>query len=141
MPYATQADLIARYGEDEIARLSTIVYSAPVAVDAARVATALSDASALMDGYLRKQVSLPIAAPPAELVMVCCKLARHLLASQGEGRAASEAVQREHDAAVKWLRDVAAGLVEIAVPQPAAGATGDGARVSDRARPDFGSFV
>ncbi|MBP6543227.1 MAG: DUF1320 family protein, partial [Piscinibacter sp.] len=52
MTYATQADMVARFGETEIVQLTDRVNMPPVAVDAAVLGLALESADAEIDGSL-----------------------------------------------------------------------------------------
>jgi phage gp36-like protein len=133
MAYATLADLTSRYGTTEIARLSTASYSDTVAVDTVRVGVALDDATGVIDSYLRAQYHLPLAPVPQEIVSCCCQLARYNLAVQGEGRSASEAIAKDRDLAIGWLRDLAKGVVQLSAGSPD-GLGASGAQTSDRTR-------
>ena len=112
MAYATTADLIAKYGETEIARLSA-AYGAPVAVDEARCAIAIADAEALVDSHLRARYAVPLADPPREVVVSTLIIARHELA-QGDGREPSTQMIEARKETIAWLGRVAAGTVRIA---------------------------
>lgn len=104
MPYASRADLEARYGADEIADL------APPGADPDRAAVALADASAEIDGRLAGTWKLPL--PPGTypaLERICCAIARRDLydeaptdAVTGGARRAREELKRiaENRAAV-----------------------------------------
>lgn len=137
--YATADDLIAKYGETEVARLSA-AYGAPVAVDAARCAIAIADASALVDSYLRTRYAVPLADPPREVVTAVLTLTRHDLA-QGDGREPSTQMIEARKETIAWLGRIASGTVKVAGAAEAMGsaiadASGadTGARVSDRDR-------
>ena len=65
--YATRADLDARFGDDEIDRLDSA---------GTRVAAALADASAEIDGYLARAYRLPLEGSHPALTGICCDLAR-----------------------------------------------------------------
>lgn len=141
MAYATTADLIARYGETEIARLSA-AYGAEVAVDATRCAVVLDVATALVDSYLRARYAVPLADPPGEVVNAVIVIARHELA-QGDGREPSTQMTEARKEVIAWLGKIAAGTVKIAGAssiEDGGTAIGDaasadsGARISDRER-------
>jgi phage gp36-like protein len=103
--YATEADLVDRYGEDELVQLTDRLGTG--AIDADVLARALADAAAEVDSYLRGRVSLPLASPPAELVWVQADIARYRL----HGVRATEEARKRYEDARSWLRDVAAGRV------------------------------
>ncbi len=112
MAYATTTDLIAKYGETEIARLSA-AYGAPVAVDAARCAVAIADAEAIVDSHLRARYAVPLADCPREVVVAVLVIARHELA-QGDGREPSTQMIEARKETIRWLERVASGVVRIA---------------------------
>jgi phage gp36-like protein len=140
--YATSADLIARYGQTEIIRLTTPDGEDPVAVDEGRANTALTSASARVDGYLRARYAVPVAASPIEIKDAVCSIARFHLA-HGEQREPTEQMRKAYEDAIGWLKLVAMGTVLLDLPQPSSSPTsGDasgmqsasGARVQDRPR-------
>ena len=133
MAYATAQDLIDRYGQTEIARLSAADGASVVAVDPVRCAMALDDATALIESYLRARYQLPLSPVPREILGAACALARHNLA-QGGGREPSDQIKAGRDEAVAWLKQLASGAAQIAGARPI-GEGREGARTSDRDRP------
>lgn len=136
MAYAIVEDLIARFGEVDVIRLSAPEGQLDGMVDQARVILALDSASALIDSYLRRRYATPLSPVPPEIKDTCCTLARYELA-RGEQKTPSEQMREEHKATLTWLRMIADGTVFL--DAALAGATAPavaGARVSDRAR-DF----
>ena len=114
MPYATAADLVARFGEEELVQLADPQGTG--AWDAGIVNQALADASAEMDAYLAERYAVPV--PASDLVVrICCDIARYRL---WEDRASDE-VRRRYEDAVRMLRDIAAG--RAALPGAAASAS------------------
>lgn len=107
MTYATQQDLVDRYGEEELIQLTD--RDAVAAIDADVVAKALSDADEVIDGYIGSRVSLPLASVPAVLVRVASDIARYFLHSD----APTEQVRTAYKDAIAWLKDVAAGRVSL----------------------------
>ena len=107
MSYCTQSDMVARFGADELIQLTDRANVG--AIDAAVLAQAIADATAVIDGYLRSAYSLPLLNTPPELVRVCCDLSRFYLF----GDHVVEAVQKRRDEAMIWLRDVAAKRVSL----------------------------
>lgn len=136
--YATVTDMIARFGETHLLRLSNPEDRTAETVNAVRVEQALGDATAMIEGYLRGYYAIPVAVPPADLVRATCVLARYELA-QGEHVTPSDDMEKGRDEVLKWLRDIAARRVHLDAPL-AEGATGSkvgsGPRYSDRPR-DF----
>lgn len=107
MPYASQADLEARFGAAELAQLTDRVLG--TLVEPAVVAAALADADALIDGYLAQRYALPVNPVPPLLKRVACDIARFLL----HGKSAGEKVRQAYDDALKVLRDLADGRAAL----------------------------
>lgn len=116
--YAKASDLIARFGEDELIQLTDRDGSG--GYDPATVGRALSDASAIIDGYVAVRYTLPIGNVPALLAGLCCDLARYALYAD----AAPEIVKDRRDQALAQLRDISAGRLRLDVPVPAATPSG-----------------
>jgi phage gp36-like protein len=122
MPYATQQDMIDRFGAVELANLTDRERAG--AIDAAVLDQALADASAEIDGYIGTREKLPIVNPPRVLVALCCDLARYKLYDQ----AAPAQVEKRQTNALNFLSAIATGKVSLgltdseAKPAPAAGA-------------------
>lgn len=105
MPYATTADLIARFGEQSIIDLTDRADPPAGVVDAAVVAAALADAHAEIDGYLAVKYQVPVTASADRLRAVACDLTRYRL----HGDRVTDEVRTRYEDAVRWLRDIAAG--------------------------------
>lgn len=133
--YATVTAMIDRFGETQMIRLSRPEDRAAETVDVVKIETALSDASALIDGYIRGRYLAPIATPPAEIIRAACILARYDLA-QGEHTDPSEEMSKGRKDVIAWLENIAKELVNLDVPvaEPAGPAVGSGPRMSDRPR-------
>ncbi|MBE0529533.1 MAG: DUF1320 domain-containing protein [Rhodospirillales bacterium] len=111
MPYATQQDLIDRYGEDELIALTDRANPPAGAIDAAVVARALADADSLIDGYVGSRYALPLAEVPPLLTQIACAVARYRLAKDGP----TENLTKDHDTALRTLRDIADGRLALPV--------------------------
>ena len=125
MTYATQQDLVARFGTAELAQLTDP--AAGAVIDAAVVARALADASAEIDTRLAARYALPLAAVPAVLVRVAADVARYYL---WDARATEQVRNRYKDAAA-LLDKIGSGAVQLpgaAVLAAAAGAVAVAAR-------------
>lgn len=107
MAYATQADLIARFGAEELVQLTD--HAEAQTIDAAVVAARLSDADATIDSYLGGRYAVPVSPTPALLKRLAADIARFLL----HGKAADEAVRKAYDDAMRSLRDLAAGTAVL----------------------------
>jgi phage gp36-like protein len=119
MAYATQQDMLDRFGPVELMQLTDITQPRLGGVNATVLDRALGDASAEIDGYLVGRMALPLAAPPALLRVFCCDMARYRLMSTMPDERAGDA----YKAAVTFLTKVAAGNIQLQaaadVPTPA----------------------
>jgi phage gp36-like protein len=134
--YATVTDMIARFGETQIIRLSQPEDRTAETVDEEKVNIALADASAVIDGYIRGRYFVPIVAPPAEIVRAACILARYDL-SDTERSSPTEEMSKGRADVIKWLESISKELVHLDVPRALVTGTdqvGSGPRISDRGR-------
>lgn len=111
MPYATQQDLIDRFGEEELVQLTDRAEPPAGAIDATVIGKALADADDAVNGYLAVRYEVPLASPPLVLNRMACDIARYYLY---EDRV-TEIVRKRYDDAVAYLKDVAAGKVVLGV--------------------------
>lgn len=146
--YATASDLLVWFDAQEIAQLATpkrysvvdavlleltaaggdrSAYSAPQieAADAALavINDALSAASLSIDSYVRERYTLPLAQgviDASPLARTCADIARFELNPNQE----IEAVTKRHDKALRWLRDLATGVVSLGAGDPVPAASG-----------------
>jgi len=130
--YATLDDLRARYGDDELRQISDLDGAAD-AIDAGRVEQAIAVATDQVGSYLRKRYALPLTTVPVSIVEATCIIARHWLATSGRSMP-TEQMNRERDAQLRWLRDLASGLVTLEGAAEVKASPGASARVSDRER-------
>jgi phage gp36-like protein len=114
MAYATQQDLIERFGLDEITQISDETGAG--AIDAGRIAQALADSGAKIDSYIGARYTLPLSSIPAGLNQLACDIARYLLA-----RLPTDEMRRRYDDALRWLTKVATGEFGLGIDN--AGAT------------------
>lgn len=112
MGYATQADLEARYGAEEILQLAD--RNRDGVIDAGVIDRALADAEAEINGYLGSRYQLPLADVPQIVNVYACDIARYRLYAD----LATDEVRRRYEDAVKFLRLAAEGKVKIG-PTPA----------------------
>ena len=120
--YCTEADLITRFGS-EITELAD--RDGDNSADAGVIDNAISDASALIDGYLSSRYSVPVSPAPVLIVGLACDISRRKLFTDR----APEQVQRAFDSALSVLRDNANGRGNI-----------DAAK-ADATTPSSGSFA
>lgn len=107
MTYATQTDLVERFGATELAQLTDPV--AGTTINTTTVARALTDADAEIDARLAQRYALPLASTPVVLVRVAADLARYFL---WDARA-SEQVRNRYKDAIGLLNQIASGAVTL----------------------------
>ena len=133
MTYATQSDLVERFGADELVQLTNRLGGQ--SIDAVVLGRALLDADAEIDGYLATRYTLPLASTPAVLVRLAADLARYQLC----GDKVPDSVRQRYVDAVAVLKRLATGEVQLAgiTAVPAAGGAGN-AVASRTAERQFG---
>lgn len=119
MAYATQQDLIDRFGAEELIQLTDRSNLPASIIDANVVAAALADAETLADSYLGKRYQLPLDPVPEVLTRTVAEIARYYL--HGRRTDKDDPVTRDFLQALAWLKDAAKGLVVL----DAAGLTPD----------------
>lgn len=111
MTYATRTELEERYGTDELAQRESVL-------PAGAVDRALADADVEVDSYLTGRYTVPLSPVPGNVTRLAAAIARYRLL----GDAATELARKEYEDARAWLRDVAAGRVQIEGATPLAAA-------------------
>lgn len=123
--YATEQDIIDRYGSDTL--LIAFDRDNSGAVDASAVERALNDAQSEIDGYLSGVESLPLANPPALLTRLAVDIALY----QGSSSTAQTDEKRtRYEDVISYLRRVAAGTIKLVKPETAPTTVSDTAAVS-----------
>lgn len=120
MTYATQQDLIDRYGADELAQLTD--RAAATTIDAVVVNRALADADSEIDSFLARRVTTPLSPAPQIVKAHACAIARFRLHKDH----APEHVRDAYKDAIAWLNKAAAGSISIdGLPTPEGATTAD----------------
>jgi phage gp36-like protein len=113
MSYCTVDDLIARFGDTMLIQLTGL----PDQIDYSVVATAISDASAEIDGYIGGRYSVPIIGDAAApLLRIACDLAIYNLWKRVSRF--SEPIQKAHDDAVAYLSLLGQGKISLGYTPP-----------------------
>jgi phage gp36-like protein len=134
MPYATLSDLQEAFGEAEAIRLTAPEGELDGPVVEAKVTRALAEASDLVDSYLARRYAVPLAAPVAPaIVRATLVLARFDLA-HGDQREPTEQMRLARKETIAWLERLAGGEAVLPGNPALAGASGAGARRTDRDR-------
>ena len=126
MTYATQSDLVERFGADELAQRTNRVDGQ--SIDTVVLSRALADADAEIDGYLATRYTLPLASTPAVLARLAADLARYQLC----GDKVPDSVRQRYVDAVVVLKRLATGEVQLAGIAAAPSVGGAGNAVASR---------
>lgn len=123
MSYASQNDMIERFGEREV-RILTDRENMGL-IDAAVLAYALTQADAEIDGYLQGRFALPLASVPVLLVGIACDVARYRLA--GTDIRETDPIRTRYKDAIKLLTSISKGELQLGLsaggqPAPETGA-------------------
>lgn len=129
MNYASQVDMVERFGEQELIRLTD--RNRTGTIDATVLDRALTDATAEINGYLASRYQLPLTSTPVVLVRVCADIARYHLHDDN----IPDPVETRYKAAVELLRQVSIGRVSLGVSDTGAEPTSnDGADIESGGR-------
>lgn len=110
MAYATYQDAIELYGADYV--LTSVARSG--VDDVAALTKALVNASSEIDSYIAQQQAVPLVEPYPQIVSQHCIDIAIYRASEA-GSVTDEKRLRYEDA-IRWLRDVAKGLISLTTP-------------------------
>ncbi|MCK2095630.1 gp436 family protein [Thauera aromatica] len=122
MTYATTADMVEHFGEREMVELTDRGEVPTGLIDEAVMQRALLCADAEIEGYLAVRYALPLPQVSDRLLHLACDIARYHLYPHE----VSEHVKERYDAAVRVLREIAAGAVSLGLTGASTGG-GDGA--------------
>lgn len=125
MAYATQQDLIDRYGADELIQLTDRTNLPATTIDATVVSAAIQDAENLADSYIAKKYKVPLVPVPEVLIPIICQISRYHL--HGRRTEKDDPITRDYQGALLWLKDVANGTVQLEAEGTASGQSGGGA--------------
>lgn len=133
MTYATQAELVERFGETMLIDLTDRANPPAGTIDAGVVADALADTDAMIDGYLLGRYLLPLAATPALLKDLAKAIAIYKL----HGDSVADKIRADYQDALKTLDKIAAGTIRLNVAGVEPVSSGaSGVKTTDRPR-DF----
>ena len=133
MTYASQADLVERFGTDMLIDLSDRADPPAGAIDTTVIANALTDADAMIDGYLLGRYLLPLASTPPALNDLAKAIAIYKLHRDN----VSDKINADYQNALKSLVQISNGTIRLnvaGVEPTSSGATG--VKATDRPR-DF----
>ena len=110
--YASQADMVARFGFTEMVQLTDKTNTA-TAIDIVVMGNALEDADAEIDARLQARYSLPLQSVPRLLVNIACDIARYRLYDDR----ATDQVTRRYEDALKSLDRISSGALQLGLDQ------------------------
>lgn len=132
MPYASLAQLTARFGERMLIALTDRGLVAAGIIDTGVVDRALADTDEMINGYVGGTYALPFAATPGLIVDLALTIAVYKLHTS----APDDKVVADYKDAARMLRDIASGTLKLSVAGVETPDTGgSGARITDRERP------
>lgn len=114
MAYATLQDLVDRVGADTVRQLTDRIDLDAGEIDAEAVDQALGDATATIDGHVAARYRVPLEPVPGMIRRIACDLARYYLMSGGS-RGVDKDTERDWEAALRTLRDIASGSLTLQV--------------------------
>ena len=122
MAYATKQDMIDRFGERELQRLTDRAATGSIVDDV--LDRALADADAAIDAYIGARYALPLASVPPVLVGTACDIARYRLQENNPSEVATD----RHAQAMRFLMALSRGDAKLDVggaePPASAGSIG-----------------
>jgi phage gp36-like protein len=130
--YATLQELIDRFSERLLLQLTDRADPPAAAIDETVVDRALTDADAVIDGYLAGRYQLPLAEVPPLVVDLAQVIAIYKL----HPFEPDPKISKDYDQALKTLRDISQGVVRLPVAgvEPEAKPS-SGVMTNDRERP------
>lgn len=132
MPYATQAGMTVRFGEQELIQRTDRTKPRQNVIDSAVLAAAMTRADGLVDDYLRTRYVVPLSPVPAQIQHAAESIARRYLYDDG----VTEAVKSLYDEAIAYLLNVQSGKARLdsatAAPSTSAGVVGTAQFTSGR---------
>lgn len=109
MPYATQADMIERFGEREVIALADRDLDG--VIDASVVTGAIDSAGHEIEAHLSGRFSLPLSTVPELLTGICCDITRYRLC--GTEVQTTDEVRDRYKDAVKMLEMIRDGKMTL----------------------------
>lgn len=142
MSYTTLADLITRFGKDELVQLSDRQIPLTGVIVSTVVDRAIADADAEIDAHLGGRYQLPLASVPVVIGRVACNLARYHLYNDNP----TDEIRKRYEDGLKFLRDVRDGKISMGLDESGGRATpSDGAEMNSAGtvfgRKDSGGFI
>jgi len=109
MSYASQADMVNRFGSAEVIAISD--RSSAGVIDATVLAAGLADADAEIDPYLMPKYMLPLGNVPKVLSGIACDITRYRLC--GGSALMTDEIRNRYQDAVKFLVRISRGEISL----------------------------
>jgi phage gp36-like protein len=108
--YCTIAQFIDIFSEQEAIELTNLDQPGAIATNDDQLERALTDASAMIDGYIQNRVRLPLESVQVGVLISCCAdIARYRL----DRLRCRDEVRLRYEDWIGWLKDVSKGLVNL----------------------------
>jgi phage gp36-like protein len=104
----------------------------------ARIEELIEEAGGVIDGYLARRYTLPLAATPNVLVTWARAIVRYSLNKDRQGDERTDPVVRDYKSAIKFLQQVAAGDFSLGLEDPQTGSASAGSVQFDGGSKVFG---
>ncbi len=111
MAYCTQAELVERFGTNFLIELSDRGDTPAVAIDSDLITRAISDADAMIDGYLKPIYSLPLVSTPNQITDLSLSIAIY----KAHGNVVSDKIKEDYKTALMQLKDIGMGRIKLDV--------------------------
>lgn len=112
MPYASLSDFVDAFGTQLSIELTNLEDPTATTVNTAAFERAAADGDGLINSYLAGRYTLPLETVPALIQGIALDIYRYKL-----GRNAEEKdVRQRYDDALKTLRDIATGMLDLGLP-------------------------
>lgn len=132
MPYCTLEQLQDRYSQRMLLDISDRGDAPAEEVDTALIDRAIADADALIDGYLKVRYALPMAVVPRLVTDLSLRISIYY----AHAHVAADKIKADYEAALKTLRDISTGIIQLDVDgiEPAASGSSE-IRTNEPERP------
>lgn len=110
--YASQPDITDAHGENGL----YAVTDNDGVIDVVKIEKALARASAKINSYIGVRFTLPLPLVPDELKSACVDMAVYYMSDTAD--VLTEIIENRHNAAMGWIKDVAAGRASLGLPTP-----------------------
>lgn len=107
--YASQEDMIARFGEAKLVQLTDRAQPPTDVIDSPVLDAAISDASEVIDSYVAGRYQVPLSPVPAPVRRWCADISVYYLHSSG----VPEHIRTAYEDALAALKDVAKGTIQL----------------------------